>query len=265
MKKYHLEITRRVGRPEKVEELQTLVPIIQTMRSNQQVYGVNKTYEALLCRHNEEKDYSHHMVYKAMEQMGVVKKPEKPKEQTIRCRYTALLVNGIWHADIHFTPNKEPIYAVIDDKSRFCIGGAFVPDKTAITCATFLLNWIGQRGPVGCLWTDNGGENTGKDMVQSLQQLGIAQVRTEPYNPQQNGKIERFWQLLERNVHTPSELSSFVEHYNKSPHFALPQVEERGRKRHMTPSEAFNGWEKWQPGQVVEYQIHETGEVRQVQ
>ena len=256
--KHQMSIDKAIGRPEKVHELQRLIPLIKSMRECQQAFGVTKTYETLLCQSNGAEDFSSHMVYKAMNQMGVVKKSTKPKKVK-RCQYTALLVNGIWHADIHFMPTKEPIHVVIDDKSRFCIGGSYIPDKTATTCAAFLLNWIGQKGPVGCLWTDNGGENTGKDMVNSLQQLGILQVRTRPYNPQQNGKIERFWQLLDRNVHNQEELMSYLDGYNKAPHMSLPQVETRGKKRHMTPLEAYTEWEKWKPNEAVEYQIHETG------
>lgn len=45
--------------------------------------------------------------------------------------------------------------------------------------------------------TDNGREFTGKDFTDALNSFGIRQYNTEPYNPEENGKIERFWQNIE--------------------------------------------------------------------
>ena len=75
-----MSIDKATGRPEKVHELQMLIPLIKSMRECQQAFGVTKTYETLLCQSNGAEDFSSHMVYKAMNQMGVVKKSTKPKK-----------------------------------------------------------------------------------------------------------------------------------------------------------------------------------------
>ena len=52
--------------------------------------------------------------------------------------------------------------------------------------------------------SDNGSEFVGKEFAFLLKQLNIKQVRTRPYRPQTNGKIEAFWKILNREFLHPN-------------------------------------------------------------
>lgn len=61
-----------------------------------------------------------------------------------------------------------------------------------------LFNWINRTNQKPYyITTDNGKEFTGKDFTDMLTQLGIKQHKSKPRNPEENGKIERFWQNIE--------------------------------------------------------------------
>lgn len=47
------------------------------------------------------------------------------------------------------------------------------------------------------LLTDNGKEFVGKDFESVLQKYSIHHRLTAPYTPELNGKMERFWKILE--------------------------------------------------------------------
>jgi len=48
--------------------------------------------------------------------------------------------------------------------------------------------------------SDNGPQFIAKDFKEFIRVTGITHVRTSPYYPQSNGKLER-WQIAKRRVH----------------------------------------------------------------
>lgn len=144
----------------------------------------------------------------------LVQNTEKP-----RCRYEAIYVNQIWHADIHYfqkagMPDLMYLYCIIDDRSRFIVGYDLLPKKTQNACKEVLNRAIQTYGPPCIMWTDNGGENKGQNMLQFLKENRIYPAFIKPGNPQQNGKIERFWQKLEDNTTCPNDIHQFIYQYN---------------------------------------------------
>lgn len=78
-------------------------------------------------------------------------------------------------------------------------------------------------GVPDAIWCDNGGENISVNMINLLNQYGIRLIRTQPYNPQQNGKIERLWPSFELMTNDNIEsIEIFRYNYNNIiPHSSL--------------------------------------------
>jgi transposase InsO family protein len=115
--------------------------------------------------------------------------------------------------------------AFMDDATRFIVGWDLITDKTAATCAAVLARILKATGLRPCvLGSDNGGEFKGDIFVTLLQQRGIIPWYTRPYTPQQNGKIERFWQTMEESTEdtsNPEHVRNFIQFYHTAPHAGL--------------------------------------------
>jgi len=72
--------------------------------------------------------------------------------------------------------------------------------------------------------SDNGPQFIARDFKEFIRLVGMTHVRTSPYYPQSNGKIERWHQSLKRECMRPGSplslddarrlVAGFVEHYN---------------------------------------------------
>ena len=161
------------------------------------------------------------------------KKVKEEKKQIPRCRYECVHVNVIWHGDIHYINllgEVKFLFALMDDKSRFIVGYGLSETKTSSFIISVFRNAVDIHDVSPLFyWSDNGRENTSKEMMSYLSSIGAKPIRTKPYNPQQNGKIERWWQELEKRIadsktwdEISSKIDDFVEVYNfKLPHSAL--------------------------------------------
>jgi transposase InsO family protein len=144
--------------------------------------------------------------------------------ENVRCRYEACQANLIWHTDLHQPHDGSDGYyiAFLDDASRRIMGLEYLERKTAASTALALVNTIrlNDVSPYA-LWSDNGTEFMA-EFDQLLNASHIHHVHTQPYNPQQNGKMERFWPTLERRP-TGMSLAEFVNEYNNLVHTSLPR------------------------------------------
>jgi transposase InsO family protein len=186
---------------------------------------------------------SNYTVYKAFQQENLLRYTrKKPPSEPVRCRYVACYVNMIWHADIHYMGKQRnlPIYAIIDDASRYIIEWSLLASKHASRTRDVAKAAMRKFGKPYAFWTDNGGENRG-DFQRYLTKHGINSIFTEAYTPQQNGKIERFWPTLEFNCINVTEIQRCIDEYNTTPHRGLPKNEGIiGRKVSMSPKIAFD-------------------------
>jgi transposase InsO family protein len=122
--------------------------------------------------------------------------------------------------------------AFMDDATRFIVGWALIPDKTAATCASVLAGILGTDTRPCVLGSDNGGEFKGDIFLHLLEQSGIATWYTRPYTLQQNGKIERFWQTMENTTEdtsNPEHVRSFIQFYHGSYHDGIGMTPEQAR------------------------------------
>ena len=205
--------------------------------------GITKQYQRL---RNENKTVSYRDVRKVYEENGWSEPREKVLSKN-RVTYEACHVNLIWHVDIHFfRGNKRyPIYGIMDDRSRYILLLRFIGTKESKKTAQAAIDAIVQYGKPYCFWGDNGTENLG-EFRDLLIANGIVMKNTKPYNPEQNGKIERFWKFLEDCVESLHEIPKFVRNYNTTPHLSLPFQE--NSRIHMTPKYVFENFPKYEEG-----------------
>jgi transposase InsO family protein len=90
------------------------------------------------------------------------------------------------------------LIAFLDDASRFIMHYRLIPDKRSEKCAAVLADALQMWAPPCLLGSDNGGEFRGAAFTSLLRQYGATAWRTAPSMPQQNGKMERFWQTLDK-------------------------------------------------------------------
>lgn len=89
----------------------------------------------------------------------------------------------------------EYIHAAVDDYSRMAYA-EILPDESAKTSCAFLIRaarFFKEKGiKIWRVMTDNGPGYISKRYRRMLQKLSIRHIRTKPYTPQTNGKVERF-------------------------------------------------------------------------
>ena len=233
--------------PKASTSIEQIEPLIITLRNSGVIIGVTKMFYTINAR-NDCPNCTRSAVQQVYEKYGWIQKKKK-KVQVPRCRYQALMCNAIWHVDIHFPEKLQGcmVYGIIDDRSRFLIRLSIITSKDAATCAVEMEKAIQEYGPVGAIWSDNGGENVGKPFLDMLAKYGTKTITTEPYNPQQNGKIERFWQSFEKM--TTGDMNSipmFVYNYNMVIiHTALGT--------NSTPASFYYNNPHWQKGMKIQW------------
>ena len=129
------------------------------------------------------------------------------------------------------------VHAAIDDHSRLAYAEV-LPDEKGATCAQFLLraaDYFAAHGigRVERVITDNAINYTrSRDFAAALIALGATHTTIKPYQPWQNGKVERLNRTLAlewayrrpyaANDDRTAELARWLEHYNtRRPHSAL--------------------------------------------
>jgi transposase InsO family protein len=201
--------------------------------------GLRKTHEILLL---DEYEYLGPVtlpdVKKVFEKHDLWNRKKKPKKIVRpRCRYEADYVNMIWHTDLHHFHGKHLIITWIDDKSRLCLGFKFLITKESKNTKQALLQVLEKYPQPFAIWIDNGTEFAG-EFHQCLENRKIRHTHNQAYNPQQNGKCERYWRTLEKAPDF-EQVNSIIENYNKTAHFGLPTIQRSRGCRHMTPQEVW--------------------------
>lgn len=168
------------------------------------------------------------------------KKPRKYK------RYEWPLPNYMWHTDWHVIKSKKlkgnKILPYIDDCSRKIMGYVIGAENTRNSLfalysaiaknlvAPFILN--SDRGPQ---FISNKLDKKGKtthEFQEALEEIGIIFVPSKRRHPQTNGKMEKFFDILDKEFDERFEtIDEFIEWYNNErPSEALD---------YMTPNEAY--------------------------
>ncbi len=128
------------------------------------------------------------------------------------------------------------LHGCVDDRSRYAYVEQHL-DERAETTAAFMRRAIEHFAALGldppeAVMSDNGNPYRSRIFRAELERVGAHQIRTPPYTPRWNGKVERFFQTLKREwayAHSwPSSaarsraLPSFLRYYNRRrPHSSL--------------------------------------------
>ena len=155
-----------------------------------------------------------------------------------------------WHVDISYLNIAGTFYyffGVIDGYSRYIVHWEIRESMTERD-ASIILTRAREKFPDtnARIITDNGSQFVAKEFKEFVRLNGMTQVRTSPYYPQSNGKIERFNRTYKNSCIRPKtplskedaekETAGFVEYYNnKRLHSAIGYV---------TPAVKLAGLEK---------------------
>ena len=130
---------------------------------------------------------------------------------------------------------KTVVIAVQDDHSRVVYAELHSAENAANVSITLRRGaaWMREQGcgPVEAVLSDNAKCYTGHLFAQTLSELGARHIRTPPYTPRWNGKLERFFGTLEdewahgrvwpNSATRDRALSSFIRYFNRwRPHSA---------------------------------------------
>jgi len=133
-----------------------------------------------------------------------------------------------WHMDISYVNICGTFYylvSVLDGCSRFIVHWE-LRESMREADVEIVLQRAREKFPAAAprIITDNGPQFIARDFHEFIRLCGMTHVRTSPYYPQSNGKIERWHGTLKRDClrpHVPLSLddarqlvASFVAHYN---------------------------------------------------
>jgi transposase InsO family protein len=199
--------------------------------------------------------FCHSTVWKVLKRAGL-SRPPRPLREAAR-RYEWPCPGDLLHIDVseyvrfkkpghrltgdrrsqdHQPDGVDHVHAVIDDRSRLAYAEV-LDDAQAGTTAAFLqraLDFYTAHGiSARRVMTDNAWAYTrGRGFRELLAQRGIRHLKTKPYRPQTNGKVERFHQTMAREwaygvtYHSHHDrtqaLPHWLHHYNHDrPHSSL--------------------------------------------
>src|SRR5450755_5058173 len=141
-----------------------------------------------------------------------------------------LQAHGHWHIDISYINISGTFYylcSVLDGYSRFIVHWDLRESMTE-TDIEIILERAKEQYPEAKprIISDNGPQFIAKDFKEFIRIMGMTHVRTSPYYPQSNGKLERFHKTIKGEcirVLVPLSLddaqrivTDYVEHYNHS-------------------------------------------------
>jgi transposase InsO family protein len=133
-----------------------------------------------------------------------------------------------WHVDISYLNLGGTFYfliSVLDGYSRFIVHWE-IREKMEECDVEIVVQRALEKHPgvTPRIISDNGPQFVAKDFKVFLRTFGLHHVRTSPYYPQSNGKLERWHGTLKQDCIRPScpatveearrRVQSYVEHYN---------------------------------------------------
>ncbi|MGN0974340.1 MAG: DDE-type integrase/transposase/recombinase [Bacilli bacterium] len=134
--------------------------------------------------------------------------------------------NDCWQSDISVGPyltingvkHKTYIIAFLDDASRLIVSCKAFKSDNLLSVLEVFKDAVATRGVPKKVFFDNGKVYRSGQMELICASLGCALCFAEPYSPQSKGKIERWFQTLQKQWQQLIDTSSFqsIEELNKS-------------------------------------------------
>lgn len=162
---------------------------------------------------------SYPTVRRAMQRRGwkKVRVPRNPTQGQLRARerldsrevrsFEVEAVHALWHLDFHQAHRsvldakgewKKPVaLCILDDRSRLCCHMQWYLAENAENLCHGLVQAFCKRGLPRAIMHDNGAAMLAAETDSGLRRLGALPEPTLAYSPDQNGKQECFWGLVE--------------------------------------------------------------------
>lgn len=155
-----------------------------------------------------------------------------------------------WHIDISYINVDGTFYyiiSVLDGCSRAIVHWELRESMTEQDVEVILQKALEKHpGEKPRIISDNGPQFIARDFKEFIRLTGVTHVRTSPYYPQSNGKLERYHGSLKRECIRPTcpaslaearqRVATFVEHYNT--------VRLHSAIGYITPHDMLNGLAK---------------------
>jgi putative transposase len=158
-----------------------------------------------------------------------------------------LMAHDHWHVDISYLNVAGTFYfliSLLDGFSRYLVHWEIREKMEESDVETVvqraLEKYPGQKPRI---ISDNGPQFIARDFKEFIRWMGLTHVRTSPYYPQSNGKLERWHGSLKRECIRPTapasldearrRVAEYVEHYN--------HVRLNGAIGYLTPADKLNG------------------------
>ncbi len=206
-------------------------------------------------------------VYRVLKAAGVVRswnpKPSKKGTGFVQ----PLAPHEHWHVDIAYINISGTFYylcSVLDGASRFIVHWE-IRESMREADVELILQRARERFPQARprVISDNGPQFIARDFKEFIRGAGMTHVRTSPYDPQSNGKIERWHRTLKADCIRPGTplnlddarrlVAGFVHHYN--------HVRLHGAIGYVAPADKLAGRDK-QIFEQRDIKLHEARERR---
>ena len=152
-----------------------------------------------------------------------------------------------WHVDISYLNVAGTFYfliSLLDGFSRYLVHWEIREKMEESDVETVVQRALEKYpGEKPRIISDNGPQFIAKDFKQFVRLMGLTHVRTSPYYPQSNGKLERWHGSLKRECIRPTapasleearrRVAQYVEHYN--------HVRLNAAIGYLTPADKLNG------------------------
>jgi len=192
-------------------------------------------------------------VYRVLNAAGVLDRHNRKPSQKGKGFNQPAAPHRHWHVDIAYLNIGGTFYymcSVLDGYSRYIVHWEIRETMTEQDVETILQRarekFPGQKPRI---ISDNGPQFVAKDFKEFIRVCGMTHVRTSPYYPQSNGKLERYHRTIKGDCIRPGTpltledarrlVANYVEHYNEVRlHSALGYVTP-GDKLHGREAEIF--------------------------
>ena len=186
-------------------------------------------------------ELSHVTINKIIKEEGLTRKEGNRGARAKYVRFQRKHANSLWHIDDSEFGEKGKIIAVIDDCSRYCLGILQVNTVNTNTVTKFLYELTKKFGKPKQIISDNGPPYGLKSKHSRFDRWcrrnNIDHIRTRVKKPQTNGKVERLFQTIGKEIEfCNKDIEQFRYRYNQfRPHESL---------NWQTPSEVFNNFNR---------------------
>jgi len=170
----------------------------------------------------------HTTVNKILRKNNLTKPNPNRKKRIKYIRWQRKHPNSLWQMDVSDQKIKDKYcFAVIDDCSRYCLG-LFALNKMSTSVIIQILDVLFKtHGKPREILTDNGNvfglRSKHSKFDRALNRRGIKHIRTAIHSPTTSGKIERFFQTLDKEFEfCDKDAELFRKRYNHfRPHTSL--------------------------------------------